>query len=82
MDIAQLRRWRTYDGSGKVSQISYSDGVTPTVSYACNPDGSVATMTHGSGTTTYAYDSQGNLATETDGNGDELQYGWAPPATP
>jgi len=50
----------TYDGSGRVTGISYGDGITPPVSYTCNSDGTVASMTDGSGTTSYAYDAQGN----------------------
>jgi YD repeat-containing protein len=67
----------TYDGSGRTTEITYSDG-TPTVAYAYNPDGTVASMTDGSGTTSYTYDGQGNLATVTDGNGDEMKYAWDP----
>jgi RHS repeat-associated protein len=50
----------TYDNSGQVTQLSYTDG-TPTVTYTYGSSGQVQTMTDGTGTTYYTYDSSGRL---------------------
>ncbi|HZT96171.1 MAG TPA: hypothetical protein VFB34_04975, partial [Chloroflexota bacterium] len=64
----------SYDASDNMSGISYSDGVTPGVSYSYYPDGDTHVMTDGSGTTTDLYNARGDLSQVTDGNGDVMKY--------
>lgn len=50
----------SYDNGDRLTGVTYSDG-TPSVSYAYNPAGQVATRTDGTGTTSYGYDPLGRL---------------------
>ena len=53
----------------KPTSVTYSDGVTPDVTYAYDADGRRTSMTDGTGTTTYTYDSLGRLTADTQGGG-------------
>jgi RHS repeat-associated protein len=46
----------TYDPANRLTEVSYSDGKTPTVKYEYNKDGYRTKMTDGTGTITYTYD--------------------------
>ena len=67
--------YKTYDGAGRVTQISYTDG-TPTVTYSYNNDGTRHQMVDGTGTTTYTYDDLGQLTKKVDGAGNTVSYGY------
>lgn len=66
----------TYDAADELTNISYSDGVTPAVSYSYDADGRRTQMTDGTGTTAYTYDSLGRLTGQTDGAGNHVGYGY------
>jgi RHS repeat-associated protein len=57
-----------------VSEISYSDGKTPTVKYEYNGDGDRTKMIDGTGTTSYEYDQLDRLTQTKDGHGDTTGY--------
>lgn len=45
-----------YDALNRLSGVTYSDGVTPNVTYVYDRDGARTSMTDGTGTTAYSYD--------------------------
>jgi YD repeat-containing protein len=56
-----------YDQAGRLTQTSYSDGVTPTLSTIYDPDGRAASTTSSSyGTEQRLYDQDGRLQTDTE----------------
>ncbi|HXY73078.1 MAG TPA: RHS repeat-associated core domain-containing protein [Actinomycetota bacterium] len=65
-----------YNRGGELTSISYSDGVTPDVTFTYDPTGLRATMTDGTGTTTYEHDSLGRLTRTVDGSGNAVAYGY------
>jgi len=65
-----------YNGDDQVSSVSYSDGTTPGVSYTYTPDGDVATMADGTGTSTYTYDQAGELLGYRNGAGATVAYSY------
>jgi RHS repeat-associated protein len=65
-----------YNNEDQRTSVSYSDGVTPSVSYGYNPDGLVTSMTDGTGTTSYTYDGLDRLTSETNGDTQEVGYGY------
>ena len=67
-----------YNPDDQVSSVSYSDGSTHAVSYTYNPQGEVATMADGTGTSTYSYDNAGELLSYTNGAGATVSYGYDP----
>ncbi len=71
---SQTTTW-TYNGDNKVTGISYSDGVTHSVSYTYDADNNVATMGDGSGTSTYTYDDADRLTSYENGAGVTVTYG-------
>jgi RHS repeat-associated protein len=65
-----------YDSGGRLTSVSYSDGVTPSVSYMYDTDARVLTMVDGTGTTTNVWDSLGRLTQQTDGAGHSVSYAY------
>jgi RHS repeat-associated protein len=65
-----------YDADDRVTSISYSDGVTPDVSYAYDNDGHRTSMVDGTGTTSYGYDSDGRLTSVSNGAGATVAYAY------
>jgi RHS repeat-associated protein len=63
-----------YDKDNRLTEVSYSDGKTPTVKYAYNADGDRTSMEDGTGTTTYEYDQLDRLAKTKDGHGNTVSY--------
>jgi RHS repeat-associated protein len=66
----------SYDADQRLSGVSYSDGVTPNVTYSYDNDGNRTQMTDGTGTSTYSYDSLGRLTSTTDGGSNTVGYGY------
>jgi RHS repeat-associated protein len=62
---SRLQTSYAYDSLGQMTNISYSDGVTPDVSFAYDRLGRQKTITDGQGTRTFAYDDQLRLVSET-----------------
>jgi RHS repeat-associated protein len=71
-----LKRSTTYkyDPANQMSEITYSDGKTPTVTYEYNPDRERTKMSDGTGTTTYGYDQLDRLTETKDGHGSTSSY--------
>jgi len=65
-----------YDAAGELTSVSYSDGVTPAVTYGYDPDGQKVSMTDGTGTTTWTYDVFGEITAKTTGAGTTVSYGY------
>ncbi|WP_329587177.1 DUF6531 domain-containing protein [Kitasatospora sp. NBC_01250] len=65
-----------YDAAGHLTSLSYSDGVTPNVTYRYNSGGVRTAMTDGTGTTTWSYDAFGEIVSKTDGAGSSIGYGY------
>lgn len=73
-DPAKRTATYKYDPANRLKEITYSDGVTPTVKYAYDEDGDRTSMTDGTGTTTYGYDQLDRLTESKDGHGDTAGY--------
>lgn len=65
-----------YDAAGRVTTVTYSDGNTPNVVYAYDPDNQRTSMQDGTGTTTYSYDSLHRITQTKDGAGASISYGY------
>ncbi|MDQ1743462.1 MAG: hypothetical protein QOE23_1801, partial [Pseudonocardiales bacterium] len=65
-----------YDAANQLSDITYSDTITPAVNYAYTSDGQRSSMTDGTGTTTYAYDGLDRLIGQTNGAGATVAYAY------
>ena len=65
----------SHDAAGQLTGISYSDGVTPSVTMAYDALGRRTSMTDGTGTSTWAYDSLGRLTSHKNGAGALVKYG-------
>lgn len=63
-----------YDDANRLIGITFSDGTTPSVTYAYDADGHRISMHDGTGTTSYGYDADGRLTATTDGNGSTVSY--------
>jgi RHS repeat-associated protein len=63
-----------YDAAGEKTGLSYSDGVTPNVTFTYYPTGLRHTMADGTGTTTYVYDSLFRPTQITNGAGAVVSY--------
>jgi RHS repeat-associated protein len=67
-----------YDQGNELIGISYSDGVTPDVTYSYDADGQRSFMSDGTGTTGYSYDANGRLTSVTNGAGATVSYSYDP----
>ncbi|GAA2136576.1 RHS repeat-associated core domain-containing protein [Kitasatospora kazusensis] len=65
-----------YDAAGRLTSLTYSDGVTPNVAYRYNSGGARTAMTDGTGTTAWSYDAFGEIVSKTDGAGASIGYGY------
>ena len=66
----------TYDQANQLKAVTYSDGLTPKVSYEYDADGQRQQMVDGTGTTSYSFDSLHRLAQFKNGAGAQVQYGY------
>ncbi|MFI9387440.1 RHS repeat-associated core domain-containing protein [Kutzneria sp. NPDC052558] len=66
----------SFDAAGQQIGTSYSDGVTPSVSYLRNSVGQQVAMTDSTGTSTWTYDAFGDVTSTTDGSGAALKYSY------
>ena len=66
----------SYDEANQLIKITYSDGVTPDVSYSYDADSHRVSMKDGTGTSTYTYDDLGRLSSQTNGAGATVRYGY------
>jgi RHS repeat-associated protein len=73
--MGRITTW-VFDADDRITGITYSDGLTPDVSYAYDAAGRRTSMVDGTGTSSYAYDSAGQLTSVTDGAGDVVGYGY------
>jgi RHS repeat-associated protein len=65
-----------YNPSEQLTNVDYSDGTTPDVTYGYDADGQETSMADGTGDSTYSYDSLGRLTSTTDGAGASVGYGY------
>jgi RHS repeat-associated protein len=66
----------SFDAANQLAGVSYSDKITPNVTYKYNADGEQTSMTDGTGTTSYAYDSLDRLTGQTNGYGQVVTYAY------
>ena len=76
IDPSNQKKTLTYDAANQLTGISYSDGITPAVTYGYDLDGQRISMHDGTGTTTYQFDSLHRLTDNTDGAGNHVGYGY------
>ncbi|MGW5722059.1 RHS repeat-associated core domain-containing protein [Amycolatopsis sp. NPDC003865] len=65
-----------YDAAGQPKTVSYSDGVTPGVTYGYDPAGHRVSMTDGTGTSAWTYDTFGEITSQKQGSGAVVGYGY------
>ncbi|WP_244885615.1 RHS repeat-associated core domain-containing protein [Amycolatopsis vancoresmycina] len=65
-----------YDPAGQLKSMTYSDGVTPKVTYGYDPAGHRTTMTDGTGTSIWTYNTFGEVTSQTQGSGATVGYGY------
>jgi len=65
-----------YDAVSQLKTITYSDGLTPNVSFQYDADGQRKQMVDGTGTTTYNFDSLHRLTQNTNGAGAQVGYAY------
>jgi len=73
-DAAKRTTTYKYNPDNRLTEISYSDGKTPTVKYEYNSNGDRTKMVDGTGTTTYEYDQLDRLTKTKDGHGNTASY--------
>jgi RHS repeat-associated protein len=65
---------RTYDAANELVSSTYSDGKTPTVTFAYDADGQRTSMSDGTGTSSWSYDSLHRITSTTTGAGVTVTY--------
>jgi RHS repeat-associated protein len=73
-DAAKRTTTYAYDPANRLSEVSYSDGKTPSVKYEYDADGDRTKMVDGTGTSKYTYDQLDRLTESKDGHGDVVGY--------
>lgn len=63
-----------YDADGRRTGITYSDGITPSVTESYDAAGRRTGLTDGTGSTSFAYDTLGQLTSQTNGAGATVSY--------
>ena len=66
----------TYDDANRLTEVSYSDGVTPMVKYGYDAAGHRTSMTDGTGSSSFSFDSLGRLTGTANGHGETTAYGY------
>jgi len=75
---------KMYNSLDEVTGVTYSDGVTPSLTYTYYPSGELETstvtnpVTKSAETSTTAYDSLDQVVSQTNGNGQTVSYGYDP----
>ncbi|HEX5592036.1 MAG TPA: RHS repeat-associated core domain-containing protein [Solirubrobacterales bacterium] len=64
----------SYDSSGELVAVEYSDLAMPDASFQYDPDGNLTVMTDGTGKSTFTYDQLGRLTKSQDGHGGVVEY--------
>jgi RHS repeat-associated protein len=65
-----------YDAANELTAITYSDGKTPSASFAYDKDGRRIGMADGTGSTSYSYDAIGRLTQSVSGSGAKVAYAY------
>jgi RHS repeat-associated protein len=65
-----------YDVVNQLKTVTYSDGITPKVTFQYDAEGERTQMVDGTGTITYSYDSLYRLTQNTNGAGSQVQYAY------
>jgi RHS repeat-associated protein len=73
-DAAKRTTTRKYNADNRLSEVTYSDGKTPTVKCEYTSDGQRSKMSDGTGTTSYEYDQLDRLTETKDGHGNVAKY--------
>ena len=73
-DAAKRATTYKYSPDNRLTEVTYSDGKTPTVKCEYNSNGDRAKMEDGTGTTTYEYDQLDRLTKTKDGHGNTASY--------
>ncbi|HEY2717135.1 MAG TPA: DUF6531 domain-containing protein [Solirubrobacterales bacterium] len=63
-----------YDNANRLKEISYSDKITPNVSFGYDKNGNLTSMSDGSGESSFEYDQLDRLTHSKDGNGDSVSW--------
>lgn len=66
----------SFDADNRLTGITYSDGITPPVTYTYDADSRRTSMTDGTGTSSYHYDADSRLTSTTDGAGHTTGYSY------
>lgn len=66
----------SYDDANRLTEVNYSDGITPTVKYGYDAAGHRTSMTDGTGGSSFSFDSLGRMTGATNGHGDTTAYGY------
>jgi RHS repeat-associated protein len=74
IDAATRTTTYKYDPGNRLTEVSYSDGVTPTAKYEYDADGDRTQMIDGTGTSKYTYDQLDRLTEAKDGHGNVSSY--------
>lgn len=74
IDPANRTATYTYDPANRLTEVSYSDGITHAVKYEYDADGDRTSMVDGTGTSSYTYDQLDRLTESKDGHGDKTGY--------
>lgn len=64
----------SYDKADRLTGISYSDGITPSATFAYDKDGNLTDLVDGTGESTYEYDQLDRLTHSKDGNGETVAW--------
>ncbi|HSZ13812.1 MAG TPA: RHS repeat-associated core domain-containing protein [Solirubrobacteraceae bacterium] len=73
-DAAKRKTTYRYNADNRISEVTYSDGKTPTVTYEYNADGLRTKMKDGTGTSIYTYDQLDRLTEAENGNKEIVKY--------
>jgi len=76
LDPASRTTTYGYDIADRLTSTSYSDNVTPNVSFTYDNDNQRLTMTDGTGQSSWTWDSLQRLTSQTDGSGQTMGYGY------
>jgi RHS repeat-associated protein len=64
----------SYDKADRLREVSYSDGITPKVTFSYDKDGNLTGMVDGTGESTYEYDQLDRLTHSKNGNAETVSW--------